>query len=130
MLSLVANVLTSSDGGPVKGVALRAGKHIGPIFLSPDVRGVFNLLAGEKGKIEFMVTAGREPIKILRIEGGGKNFASRVETLEQGKSYKLIVEFLPVETAGEFGEQLRVITDSAVLPSFPVSVYAIVQPKR
>jgi hypothetical protein len=130
VLSLVANVLTSSDGGPVRGVALRAGKHIGPIFLSPGVRGSFNLLAGEKGKIEFTVTSERGPIKILRVEGGGKNFSSRVEAMEQGKSYKLIVEFLPVETAGEFGEQLRIITDSAVLPSFPISVYAMVQPKR
>jgi hypothetical protein len=130
MLSLVANVLTSSDGGPVRGVAIRAGKHIGPIFLGPDVRGAFSLLAGEKGKIEFTVTAERGPIKIVRVEGGGKNFVSRVETLEQEKSYKLIVEFLPVETAGEFGEQLRVITDSAALPYFLISVYASVQPKR
>ncbi|HVG19134.1 MAG TPA: hypothetical protein VNI02_08775 [Blastocatellia bacterium] len=130
VLSLAANVLTSSDGGPVKGVAIRAGKHIGPIFLGPDVRGGFNLVAGEKGKIEFTITAERGPVKIIRVEGGGKNFASRVETLEQGKSYKLIVEFLPGETAGQFGEQLRVITDSAVLPSFPISVYAMIQPKR
>lgn len=130
VLALIANVLTSSDGGPVKGVTLRAGKHIGPIFLGPDIRGSFNLAPGVKGKTEFTIAIQQGPIKIIRIEGGGKNFASRVETLEEGKSYKLIVEFLPVETAGEFGEQLRVITDSAVLPSFPISVYAIVQPKR
>jgi hypothetical protein len=130
VLSLVANVLTSSDGGPVRGVTLRAGKHIGPIFLGPDVRGGFNLSAGEKGKIEFTITAERGPIRIARVEGGGKNFTSRVESLDQGKSYKLIVEFLPVEAGGEFSEQLRVITDSAVLPSFSISVYAIVRPKR
>jgi hypothetical protein len=130
LLSLVANILTSSDGGPVKGVALRAGKHIGPIFLAPDVRGGFRLSAGEKARTEFTITAERGPIRIVRVEGGGKNFISRLETLEQGKSYKLIVEFLPVETGGSFGEQLRVVTDSAVLPSFPISVYAIVEPKR
>jgi Protein of unknown function (DUF1573) len=130
VLSLVANVLTSADGGPVKGVALRAGKHIGPIFLGPDTSRGFNLPVGEKGRTEFTITAEQGPIQIVRIEGGGKNFTSRVETIEQGKSYKLIVEFLPVETAGEFSEQLRIITDSAVLPSFPISVYAIVTKRQ
>ena len=129
VLSLAANVLTSSDGGPVKGVTLRAGKHIGPIFLGPDASRGFNLPVGEKGKAEFTITAEQGPMKIVRVEGGGKNFASRVETIEQGKSYRLVVEFLPVETAGQFSEQLRVITDSAVLPSFPISVYAIITKK-
>jgi hypothetical protein len=130
LLSLAANVLTSPDGGPVKGVALRAGKHIGPIFLGPDTSRGFNLPTGEKGKAEFTITAEQGPIKILSVEGGGKNFTSRIETLEQGKSYKLIVEFLPVEVAGQFSEQLRVITDSTVLPSFPISVYAIITKKQ
>ncbi|HKP87640.1 MAG TPA: hypothetical protein VJZ26_16185, partial [Blastocatellia bacterium] len=94
--------------------------------LGPDASKGFNLSSGERGKTEFTVTAEQGPMRILRIESGGKNFTSRVETIEEGKSYKLIVEFLPVETAGEFSEQLRVITDSAVLPYFPISVYAIV----
>jgi hypothetical protein len=130
VLTLTANVLTSSDGGPVKGVTLRSGKYIGPIFLGPDVRRGFNLQVGEKGKTEFTITAAQGSIKVLRAEGGGKHFTSRVETLEEGKSYKLIVEFLASGTNGSFGEQLRVITDSAVLPSFPISVYAIVRPKQ
>jgi len=130
VLALAANVLTSSDGGPVKGVALRAGKHIGPVFLGPDVRAGFNVAVGEKGKTEFTITAEQAPVKILRVEGGGKYFTARVETLNEGTSYKLIVELLPVGAAGSFGEQLRVITDSAALPYFPVTVYAIVQPKR
>jgi hypothetical protein len=130
VLALAARVLTSSDGGPVKGVALRAGKHIGPIFLGPDVRKGFNLSVGERGKAEFTITAEQGPIKILRVEGGGKHFISRVEPLDEGKSYKLIVEFLPVDKAVSLGEQMWVITDSAVLPSFPISVYAIVQPKQ
>ena len=130
VLSVAANVLTSSDGGPVKGVALRAGKRIGPIFLGPDTSKGFNLTTGEKGRAEFTVTAEQGPVKITRIDGGGKNFTSRVEAIEQGKSYKVIVEFLPVDEAGEFSGQLRVITDSAVLPSFPISVYATVMKKQ
>jgi hypothetical protein len=130
VLALAANVLTSSDGGPVKGVALRAGKHIGPIFLGPDVRAGFNVAVGEKGKTEFTVTAEQAPVKILRVEGGGKYFTARVETLNEGTSYRLIVELLPAGAAGSFGEQFRVVTDSRALPYFPVSVYAIVQAKR
>ena len=130
VLVLTAKVLTSGDGGPVKGVALRPGRYIGPIFLGPDVRKGFNLSVGEKSKTEFTITAEQGPVKILRVEGNGKHFTSRLETLEEGKSYKVIVELIPADTAGSFGEQLRVITDSSVLPYFPIGVYAIVQPKQ
>jgi hypothetical protein len=126
---LTANVLTSPDGGPVPGVALRPGKHIGPIFLGPDVRGALNVAAGQKGKAEFTVTVEKGPLKVLRVEGEGRYFITRLETVEEGKSYKIIAEPVTTETPGSYDEPLRVITDSRVLPSFPIYLHLRVQPK-
>lgn len=130
VLTLIANVLTSSDGGPVKGVAIRQGKHIGPIFLGPEVRGVTNIVAGQKSKMEFTVSVEKAPLKVLRVEGTGKYFNARLETVEEGKKYKIIVEPLSTETAGSYEEMLQVVTDSRELPSVPISLYLRVNPKQ
>lgn len=130
VLTLMANVLTSSDGGPVKGVALRQGKHIGPIFLGPEVRGVFHVAVGQKSKMEFNVWVEKAPLKVLRLEGDGKYFTTRLETVEEGKKYKITVEPLSTENAGSYEEVLRVVTDSPALPSVPISLYLKVQPKQ
>jgi hypothetical protein len=130
VLTLTANVLTSSDGGPVKGVALRQGKHIGPIFLGPDARGGLNVSVGQKGKLEFTVTVEKGPIKVLRVEGEGKYFATRVETLEEGKSYKIIIEPISTKAPGSYDELMLVLTDSRVLPSFPLFMHLRVYPDQ
>ena len=130
MLTLIANVLTSADGGPVKGVAIRQGKHIGPIFLGPDFRGIFNVVAGQKTKMEFTIAVEKAPLKVLRVESEGKYFATRLETVEEGKSYKIIVEPLTTENPGSYEEALRVVTDSRVLPSIPIHLFLKVRPNQ
>lgn len=130
VFTLTANVLTSADGGPVQNVPLRQGKHIGPIFLGPDVRAGFNVAAGEKRETQFTITVEKGPLKVLRVEGAGKYFAARLETVEEGKTYKVIVAPVTTDAAGAYDEQLRVVTDSRVLPSFPIFVFMVVQPKQ
>jgi hypothetical protein len=124
---VTANVLTSGDGGPVKGVVLRSGRHIGPIFLGPD--STFGFIAGgkENAKAEFTVTVERERLTILRIEA--KHFVGRIETLEEGKSYKLVLEFRPEGAPGSLSEHVRIVTDSNALPYFFLNLSATVSPK-
>lgn len=112
--ALIANVM--------KGTPLRQGKHIGPIFLSPDTRGAMYALPGKTATAEFSVTADNAPVKVLQIEGGKEHFAPRVEVVEPGKSYKLVVESLPHETGGLHIGEFRVITDNATLPAFTIEL--------
>lgn len=127
VLSLSANILTSGDGGPVKGVALRPGKHIGPIFLGPGSSGLFTATEGKAGKTEFTIAVEMGSLKILRLET--KRFVSRVETIEGGKGYKLIFKSSPSDPPGSYSERVRVVTDTAALPYFFVNVDAIINPK-
>ena len=112
--TIVANVLA--------GAPLRQGKHIGPIFLSPDSRGSMYAAAGRKATTEFSVTADDTPVKVLRVEAGTKNFAARVEVVEPGRRYKILVESLQIETGGLYTDQLRVVTDNPTLPAFTVDL--------
>ena len=112
--TLSANVL---EGAP-----LRQGKYIGPIFLSPDSRAALYSVTGKKASMEFSITADNKPVKVLRVEAGTKNFAARVEVVEPGKSYKLILEAMPMMKADLYVDQLRVITDSDSLPAFTIDV--------
>ncbi|HXG95331.1 MAG TPA: DUF1573 domain-containing protein [Blastocatellia bacterium] len=122
VFTLTANVLTGLGGGSVQSIPVRAGKHIGPVFVGPsDFLGLTSL-AGQKGKTEFTVAAERGPVKLVRVEGGDAHIAARVETVEEGKSYKIVVESVPTDAPGIYEEHLRVITDSAALQSFPVTV--------
>jgi hypothetical protein len=122
IFTLIATVL--------KGSPLRQGKYIGPIFLSPDPRASMYALAGKKAMTEFSVTADGAAVKVLRVEGGTKQFASRVEVVQPGRSYKILVESLPIETGGLYTDQLRIVTDNPTLPAFSVDLTLRVYPKQ
>jgi len=122
VFTITANVL--------KGAPLRQGKYIGPLFLSPDSRAAMYALAGKKATSEFSVTADGAPVKVLRVEGGTNRFASRVEVVQPGRSYKILVESLQTETGGLYTDQLRVVTDNPTLPAFNVDLTLRVYPKQ
>jgi uncharacterized protein DUF1573 len=114
VFTLIANVLN--------GASIRRGKFIGPIFFSPETSAALYTMPGKKATAEFSVTAEGPPVKVLRVEGGAKHFASRVEVVELGRSYKIVVESLPSDAGGLYTDQLRVITDSPTLPAFTVDL--------
>lgn len=122
IFTLTANVM--------KGSSLRQGKYIGPIFLSPDPRASMYAAMGTKATAEFSITADRDAVKVLRVEGANKQFTSRVEVVQPGRSYKIMIESLPSETDGLYTDQLRVITDNPALPAFSVSLILRVYPKQ
>jgi len=112
--TLVANVL--------RGAPLRQGRYIGPVFLSPDSRGALYASAGKKSQIEFLVTADGTPVKLLSVTGGTKYFAPRVEEVEPGRSYKILVESLQNDAGGLYTDRLRIVTDSPTLRAFTIDL--------
>ena len=121
VLSLIANVL--------RGAPLRRGKYIGPIFLSPDTSAGLYAAAGKKATTEFSITSDK-PVKIIRVESVTKHFNSRIEEIEPGRNYKIVVESIPTETGGLYPDQLRVITDSEALRAFTIDLVVRVYPKQ
>jgi Protein of unknown function (DUF1573) len=122
VFSLVANVL--------RGAPIRQGKYIGPVFVSPDSRGSMYAIPGKTATTQFLVTADEAPVKVLRVEGAKKVFSSRVEVIEPGRSYKILVESLPIETGGLYTDQVRVVTDNPALPAFTIDMALRVYDKQ
>jgi uncharacterized protein DUF1573 len=114
IFTLTANVLS--------GAPLRQGRYVGPVFISPETRVALYTSPGKKASTEISITADNAPVKVLRVEGGTKHFTSRIEAIESGRSYKVIVESLPIETPDIYIDQLRIITDSESLPAFTIDV--------
>lgn len=112
--TLTANVLS--------GVPLRQGRYIGPVFISPDTRVALYTSPGKKASAEISITADNAPVKVLRVEGGTKQFTSRIEAIQVGRSYKIILESLPIEAPDIYSDQLRVFTDSESLPAFTINL--------
>jgi hypothetical protein len=121
-LAVTANVLANLDGTPLSNAVIRPGKRIGPIFLGPQDRLSLMVYKGGKAATEFTVTSEQGEVKVLRVEGGEEFFKSRVEAVEEGKKYKIVLEAISTEKPLGQDVQLQVVTDSPALPSFPVMV--------
>ena len=128
VLTIIVNVLSNPDGSPIAGATLREGKYIGPVFVGPGIRWGKQIKEGEKATTHFDFSVERGPLKIVRIEGDQSHLAARLETIEEGKTYRMEVENLPGAAPGRYDTTLRIITDSAVLPYFEIRLFLIVAP--
>jgi hypothetical protein len=114
----------------MKGSIIRSGKHVGPIFIGPGDHASFTTVAGQKAKTEFTISAERGPVKIVRLEGDRTHLNFHLDTIEEGKKYKVVVESIPTDEPGIYDERLRIFTDSPTLESYPVGVKLRVLPKQ
>lgn len=122
MLSLSAIVLANPDGTALSGMTPRDGKHIGPVFIAPYDRWKFTASQTITARKEFTVTVERESLQIRSVEGAEPNFKATLVTVKPGKSYKILVEVLPRSEPGRYEVQLRVNTDNALIPWFPITL--------
>ena len=130
VLTIIVNVLSNPDGSPIAGATLREGKYIGPVFVGPGLRWGKQIKEGEKADTHFDISVERGPLKVVRIDGDLTHFAARLETSEEGKAYKLVVENVPTDAPGRYDTVLRIITDSAVLPYFEIRLFLVVAPNE
>ena len=122
VFTITANVL--------KGSPIRQGKYIGPLFVSPDTLVPMYAPAGRKSRAEFTITAPGAAVNVVGVESGTKQFVSRVEVIQPGRNYKIVVESVESETGGLFRDQLRVTTDNPTLPAFKVALALRVYPRE
>jgi len=117
-LTLNANVLTGSSGGPVEGVKLKQGKHLGPVFIEPDTRWGYKTPADGKGRFEFNVSVEKGALNLTKAEADSQAISCKIEAVEPGKQFKIIVEPAPGSVQKGSENTIRVSTDSAQLAWF------------
>ncbi|HSE37005.1 MAG TPA: DUF1573 domain-containing protein [Blastocatellia bacterium] len=123
-------IIFTLNANVVKGSPVRQGKYIGPLFLSSDSRLSMYARAGKKATAELSVTADRVAVNVLRVEAGTKQFVPRVEVIQPGRNYKILVESIEIETGGLYQDRLRVITDNPALPAFNIELTLRVYPRE
>lgn len=121
-------IVVSVSGNVLRSVG-RPGMHLGPVFIEPFTEWKVAGVTGQRMQTEILVSSEIEPVKIVRVEGG-KVLKARIETLEAGKRYKLLLEAALPEKVGGDSERLTVFTDSAALPSFPLRLTYLVRPDQ
>ena len=126
-LSFTANLLTSGNGGPVNGVELRAGKHVGPLFVGPDLKTSLVTAPGKTARTEFTITVERGPVSLIGLKCDCNVIKAHLETVEPGKQYKVVVENVPTASEGSYHTQLGVLVDSVVLPVLPLTVRTVIR---
>jgi hypothetical protein len=125
-LTLVANVLTGSNGGPVENVRLREGKHLGPLFVSPQTRWGFHAAIGKSVRFEFLVSVEKGSVNLEKAVTESRQIACHIETVQPGKQFKVVVESIPVDKASRLDNTISVFTDSPQLPWFPLQLILFV----
>jgi hypothetical protein len=114
VFTLTANVISGSN--------IRPGKRVGPLFITPGSMIPMYAMPGKKASAEVSITVDDGAVKVLGVEAGTKNFIPRLEIVEPGKTYKLIIDSAQIETSGMYKDKVTITTDHPTLPKFTVDV--------
>jgi len=114
VFTLTANVISGSN--------IRPGKRIGPLFVTPGTLIPMYAMPGKKVSAEVSITVDDGAVKVLGVEAETKNFIPRLETVEPGKTYKLVVDSVQTETSGMYKDKVTITTDHPTLPKFTIDL--------
>lgn len=126
-LMLSANLLAGPEGAPIKSASTRVGYRVGSFFISPGLQADFTIVPDQPRHAEFNIAVEHGSPTVVRVETDSKMLTARLETVEPGKQYKVIVDTLPSTDAGMHLERVRVITDDPMLPVLPLKLRLLVR---
>jgi hypothetical protein len=106
------------------------GKNVGPMSVEPTDRWVTSVLTGNSTATTiYIVNNGAAPIRIKKLEAGGTDFSARIQPIEEGKRFELILATNPNLKPGAYHQTLRVLTDNATMPELPIKLDVTVFPR-
>lgn len=108
-------------GSPV--VDFSAGKSIPGLDILP-MSAVFFSLYKDQSKEQFVtiVNKNEQPVKIIRMETDSKRFKARLETVREGREYRLHVAVGPGASLGRTMEKVTLFTDKPEWPGIDIGV--------
>lgn len=115
-------VVFTLSANVISGSTIRQGKRIGPLFIYPGSLIPMYAMPGKKVSSEISITVDDGPVKLLGVEAGTKNFNPRLETIEPGKTYKIIVDSAEIETGGMYKDKVTITTDNPSLPKLTIDL--------
>jgi hypothetical protein len=106
------------------------GKKVGPLSVEPMDRWVTSVLTGSStATTMYLVNNEAAPIHIKKVETGGTDFAARIQPIQDGRRFELLLSTNASLKPGEYHQTLRVFTDNAALPELPIKLDLTVFPR-
>jgi hypothetical protein len=129
-LTLRARFKMESQPGANATMVNAMGKKVGPLSVEPIDRWVTSVLTGSSTATTlYLVNNEAAPIHIKKVEAGGTDFSARIQPIQEGRRFELIVSTNPELKPGEYHQTMRVLTDSAAMPEFPIKLDLTVFPR-
>jgi hypothetical protein len=106
------------------------GKKVGAISVEPMDRWVTSVLTGNSTATTiYIVNNEASPIHIKKVEAGGTDFSARLQPIQDGRRFELILSTNPNLKPGEYHQTVRVLTDNAKTPEVPIKLDVTVFPR-
>ncbi len=124
-LSMIASFKMDGASGPfaVSPADQSAGKRIGPFSVSPSDRWVTETFTGEMTNgMVTLINQTKTPVHIKKVVSGGNEFTVNLQTLEDGKQYRLMFGLGSGLKIGKHTQTVKVLTDSKELPELPIEL--------
>jgi uncharacterized protein DUF1573 len=124
----LAQVYSNDPEQPTTVLQLRA-RVVAPVDVLPQDRVYFlDATKGQKEEQELtIVNAQDKPLKIRQVTSNNPVFQARLEPLQEGTRYKLVVGPDPNAAAGKYEGQVVVTTDSPEYPSLVIELRALIR---
>lgn len=105
------------------------GKIVGPFLVGPNNQWSANTAQGFSVNGLVTVTNNTEqPIKITKLTSSGESFATKLQTLEEGKRYSMEVVSAAGLPVGNHVQTVKLTTDSKEMPELVIDLQVVVFP--
>lgn len=106
------------------------GKMAGAFIVEPTDRWISSVLVGNTATSTlYLINNDPKPIHVKKIEAGGTDFTARLQPIQDGRRYEIVVSTNPALKPGQYHQKLRILTDSATMPEVPVQLDLTVFPR-
>ncbi|MBI4469686.1 MAG: hypothetical protein HY650_10235 [Acidobacteria bacterium] len=105
-------------------------KAIGPFTVQPDANWSTEVFTGDTatGTISF-TNREQAPVQVTKVLPGGNAFTLRLQTLEAGKRFNLVIATDPGLKAGEHKQTATLVTGGDAGVEIPIALKVVVRPR-
>jgi hypothetical protein len=129
-LILRARFIMQPQPGNKPSTSTPTGKLAGAFIVEPTDRWISSVLVGNATTSTiYLINNDSKPFHVKKIEPGGTDFTTRLQTIQDGRRYEIVISTNPALKPGQYHQKLLILTDSPVTPEVPVQLDLTVFPR-
>jgi len=118
------------EGQPGAAAAAVAKVNNGPFLVEPMPRWITSAITGTSSASTLsLYNPADSPVHIKDVQVAGTDFTARLQTIQDGKRYQVVVATNPQLKPGTYRQALKVVTDSPKTPVTEIQLEATIFPR-